>query len=176
MTEQEKNPRWGQRLTAGYTHTPLKELDFGHQWWAEGRFYFPGLFRNHSLSVYSGYQEMSDKERNYSNKILNPRGISLYGYEVSSLRTGYHLPLLYPDQNISSLLYIKGVDGGLFFDMGKEKFLERERTFHSYGVELTADTHILRLTFPIHIGVRTGYESQHKRMFANLIFSIGLSI
>lgn len=176
MTEQEINPRWGQQLSAGFTHTPLKELDYGHQWWGEGRFYFPGLFRNHSISLYSGYQDMSDKNRYYSNKILNPRGISLYGYDIFSLRTAYHMPLFYPDKSLSSLLYFKGVYGGAFFDMGKQKGIGSERTFQSYGMELTTDTHILRLTFPVHMGVRAGYETQHKRMFANIIFSIGLSI
>lgn len=176
MTDQEVNPRWGQTIQAGYSYTPLKQLDLGSIWWAEGRFYFPGLFRNHSLSVYTGYQNMSDKDVNYGRQILNPRGISLYGYESSSLRTGYHMPLFYPDQHISSVLYIKGVDGGLFYDLGKSKNRLQEHIFQSYGVELTADTHVFRLTYPIHVGIRTGYETQHKKMFANLIFSIGLSI
>lgn len=176
MTDQEVNPRWGQLIEIGFTQSPLKQLNLDYQWWADSRFYFPGFCLNHSFTLYTGFQTMSEKERNFSNKILNPRGISLYGYEISALRTAYHLPLLYPDQHISSILYIKSVDGGVFYDRGKSKNLWQEQMFQSYGLELTANTHIFRLTYPIHIGFRTGYETQHKKMFTDLIFSIGLSI
>ena len=119
---------------------------------------------------------MSDKIRNYSNKILEPRGISLRGYEIGSFRGTYRLPLCYPDQNISSVLYIKGVEGAVFFDMGSARSLLGQKDYYSTGLELSADTHFFRLTYPVHLGFRTGYETQHKKMFASLIFSIGLSI
>lgn len=176
MTDQETNPRWGQTLSAGYTHTPFGKMNLGNQWWVDGRLYFPGFAVNHSISAYGGFQHMADKDRNYSNKILNPRGISLYGYEISSLRTTYKLPLLFPDQHLSSVLYFKSVEAGLFYDLGTSRNTLRKTTYSSYGLELTTDTHFFRLTYPIHMGFRAGYETQHKRMFANLIFSIGLSI
>ena len=104
MTTQEINPRWGQTFSAGYTHSPLEHIDLGYQWWGDGRLYFPGFTTNHSLSLYGGFQHMSHKERNYSNKILYPRGITLPGYEIASLRTGYHMPIAFPDLPLSSLL------------------------------------------------------------------------
>lgn len=176
MTDQELYPRWGQMLSVGYTHSPLKSMDLGYQWWMDSRLYFPGIQRNHSVSVYGGFQQMSEKVRNYNNKILEPRGIDLYGYQISSFRNTYRLPLLYPDFNVSSILYIKGVEGAIFVDMGTVRTFSGRKTFGSSGIELSSDTHFFRLTYPVHIGFRTGYESQHKRMFANLIFSIGLSI
>lgn len=176
MTEQEINPRWGQMLSAGFTHCPLKSMDLGYQWWTDSRLYFPGFAKNHSFSIYGGFQHMSDKIRNYSNKILEPRGISLRGYEIGSFRGTYRLPLCYPDQNISSVLYIKGVEGAVFFDMGSARSLLGQKDYYSTGLELSADTHFFRLTYPVHLGFRTGYETQHKKMFASLIFSIGLSI
>lgn len=176
MTDQELYPRWGQMLSVGYTHSPLKNMDLGYQWWTDSRLYFPGIQRNHSVTVYGGFQRMSEKTRNYSNKILEPRGIDLYGYQISSLRGTYRLPLLYPDFNVSSILYIKGVEGAIFLDMGTARVSAGRKIFGSSGIELSADTHFFRLTYPVHLGFRTGYESQHKRMFADLIFSIGLSI
>lgn len=176
MTEQEVYPRWGQMLSIGYTHSPLKNMDLGNQWWTDSRLYFPGFVRNHAVSVYGGFQHMSEKVRNYSNKILEPRGIELRGYEISSFRGTYRLPLLYPDLPISSILYIKGVEGAAFFDVGTARTVMGKKTFYSSGIELSADTHIFRLTYPIHIGFRTGYETQHRSMFTDLIFSIGLSI
>lgn len=176
MTDQEISPRWGQMLSAGFTHSPLESMDLGYQWWTDSRLYFPGFVKNHSISVYGGFQHMSEKVRNYSNKILEPRGIDLKGYEIGSFRGTYRLPLLYPDQNISSILYIKGIEGAAFFDVGSQRTITGKKTFYSTGIELSADTHFFRLTYPIHIGFRTGYETQNKSMFANLIFSIGLSI
>ena len=176
MTTQEINPRWGQTFSAGYTHSPLEHIDLGYQWWGDGHLYFPGFTTNHSLSLYGGFQHMSHKERNYSNKILYPRGITLPGYEIASLRTGYHMPIAFPDLPLSSLLYLKTINAAVFYDWGSSRNKFGKATYSSYGIELTTDTHFFRLTYPIRLGIRTGYETQHKKMFADLIFSIGLSI
>lgn len=176
MTEQEFNPRWGQRLSGGFTHSPLKGIYLGSQWWCDTRFYLPGFAVNHSWTLYGGFQQMSEKRRNYGNKIRSPRGISLRGYEIASFRGSYELPLFYPDRNISSLVYFKRINGALFFDAGRVHNLLWKKTFYSSGIELTTDTHFFNLTYPIHFGIRTGYETQHKKFFADFIFSIGLSI
>ncbi len=176
MTEQEINPRWGQMLTGGFTHALTHGLNLGQQWWIAGRLYLPGFCVNHSLSLYGGFQHMSGKTRNYSNKISYPRGISLNGYEIATFRGSYHLPLLFPDWHISSLLYFKQIDGCFFIDLGSSLHRLDKYIYSSYGIELTTDTHLFRLTYPIHVGVRTGYETQTKRMFGELLFSIGLSI
>lgn len=176
MTAQDINPRWGQSLQAGYSHTPLKDINYGSIWWADGRFYFPGLFWNHTLSVYAGHQQMSNKNIYYDNEILYPRGIKLYGYNLSSLRSSYKLPFCYPDAHISSLLYIKRVTGGIFYDIAKENNTRNNSFYQSYGGEITADTHFLRLPFPFNIGIRYGYETKTRRTFADFLFSVGLSI
>lgn len=176
MTDQEINPRWGQIINFGYSHTPLKNIQLGDIWWAEGRFYFPGFLTNHTLAIYLGQQQMSDKNCYYSNKILYPRGIKLYGYNLSTVRSSYKMPLCFPDAHISSLLYIKGIDGGVFYDAAREENNWNNSWYHSYGVELTADTHFFRLPFPINMGFRTGYETQHRKVFVDFLFSVGLSI
>ncbi len=175
MTTQEINPRWGQILQGGFAHTPLKKLNLGREWWASGYFYFPGFFRNHSLYAYAGHQKRPDNS-GYSKKILAPRGIKIHGNEFSTLRSGYTFPLLYPDQHITSLFYIKTVNGGVFFDMVNEKINGYKKNFYSYGAELTAEVPFLLLPFPIHIGVRTGYETRKKSVFADFLFKIGFNI
>lgn len=176
MAAQEINPRWGQKFSFGYTHSPQEKMNLGNQWWADGRFYLPGFVKNHSLSVYGGFQHMSGKQRNYGNKIPYPRGITLHGYEISSIRTSYHLPLFFPDKGIGSLAYFKRIAAAVFYDFGTSKSLLQTSAYSSYGLELTTDTHFFNLTYPIHLGIRTGYETQTKKMFADFIFSIGLSI
>ena len=176
MTSQEINPRWGQSLASGYTHSLNKGLKLGSQWWVDGQLYFPGILTNHSLSIYGGFQQMSDQTRSFGNKILYPRGISLYGYEIASLRSSYELPLLFPDQQLGSLLYFKKIAGALFYDLGSSRSIFKTHHYSSYGVELTTDSHFFQLTYPIHMGVRSGYETQTKKMFVDLIFSVGISI
>lgn len=176
MSPQELNPRWGQYLRGGFANTPLKDTRIGNIWWAEGRFYFPGLFKNHSLNGYLGYQQMSDKNTYFSNQISYPRGVELYGYRISTLRTNYQLPLACPDFNIGSLVYLKRIYGNAFFDMGKEENLTGTRRFQSYGAEFLANVHFLRITTPFTIGFRTGYETQTRKMFANFLFSVQFTI
>lgn len=175
-TVQEIHPRWGQLINSGYAHTPLEKIKLGSTWWCDALLYFPGLLPNHSLSLYGGFQSMSDKQRNYSNKIMYPRGIRLYGYEISTLRTSYQLPLTSPDWAVGPLLYVKRVNGGVFYDFGISKSSLNQRNYSSYGVECTADTHVFRLTYPIRIGFRTGYETQTKSMFTDFLFSVGISL
>ncbi len=86
------------------------------------------------------------------------------------------LPLFYPDQHITSLVYIKAVNGGIFFDMVNEKTNGYKKNYYSYGAELTVDLPLLRLPFPIQAGVRTGYETRKKSVFADLLFTIGFNI
>lgn len=174
MTVQEIHPRWGQTLQGGFAHTPLKKLNFGHEWWVAGNFYFPGLFRNHSLNLYMGHQKRPD-DYFYDKRILSPRGIDIYSPEFTTFRSSYELPLLFPDQHITSLIYIKAIHGGLFFDTTRQRTAWKKNTC-SYGAELTADLHLLRLPFPVNIGLRSGYETQTRSMFTDFLFTIGFHI
>ncbi len=173
MTAQEIRPRWGQVLQGGYTHTPWKKIDYGHQWWAEGTFYFPGLAANHSISAYAGHQDRPHTQ--YGKQIRNPRGTELYGTKLTTIQTNYELPLCFPDLAISNLFYFKRLDAGLFFDTGYSKNTLGTDRFHSYGLELTTTLHFLHIPFPLHTGLRYGYETQTKSMFADLLFSVTLN-
>lgn len=176
MTVRELNPRWGQMISGGFTQSLKKKMDIGSQWWVDGRLYLPAFFPNHSLSLYGGFQRMSEKQRHYSNKIFSPRGISLYGYELSSFRGTYRLPLLCPDLSLTSVVYLKRIQGALFYDWGMEHQLHNKNSYFSSGIELTGDTHFFRLPYPVQIGLRTGYESAHRKLFVDLLFSIGFSL
>lgn len=176
LTTQEINPRWGQRLSAGYTHPLRRGLDLGCQWWTSTQLYFPGILVNHSIAFYGGFQHITCKARTYSNKITYPRGITLNGYQITTFRSAYHLPLLFPDWHIGPVLYFKQINACLFYDHGINRTRKSRTHYSSHGIELTADTHLFRLTYPIHFGIRTGYQTQTRRPFAEFLFSIGLSI
>jgi len=175
MTQQEINPRWGQILQAGYAHTPLKKLKRGHEWWVSGYFFFPGFCRNHSFYAYSGYQKRPDNEF-YDKQILSPRGIHIKSAEFTTLRSGYRLPFLFPDQHITSLLYIKALKGGAFFDMAHEKIRQIGRNYYSYGIDCAADIQLLRLPFPVSVGFYSGYETRKRALFIDFNFNISFNI
>ena len=170
-------PRWGQRLEIGYAHTPFDGLDYGDTKWAEGRLYLPGFWKHHSWTLYFGHQLKSDKTTNYyGNQIYSPRGASLYGYNLSTLKISYALPFWYPDAHIGPLVYMKRFTAEPFFDTGWEKNRYWNKTYHSYGVEISADTHFFRLPFPVNIGFRTGYETKSNSMFVDMLFSVAFTI
>ncbi|MDL2283520.1 hypothetical protein LJB94_03300, partial [Odoribacter sp. OttesenSCG-928-G04] len=171
-TEQEINPKWGQIIQAGYRHTPWKKLKLGEQWWVSGLFYLPGFYTNHSLSLYGGFQKAPDNNA-YSNNVMSARGIGAYRSDMFTIRTTYQFPLVYPDWNFAGLVYIKALKGGLFFDYMQQQPKNKKIHNHSYGVELTADCHFLRLPFPINIGLRAGYESRTESLFADFLFNVG---
>ncbi len=170
-------PRWGQRLEIGYAHTPFDGLDYGDTKWAEGRLYLPGFWKHHSWTLYFGHQLKSDKTTNYyGNQIYSPRGASLYGHNLSTLKISYALPFWYPDAHIGPLVYMKRFTAEPFFDTGWEKNRYWNKTYHSYGVEISADTHFFRLPFPVNIGFRTGYETKSNSMFVDMLFSVAFTI
>ena len=176
MTPREITPRWGQSLSIGYNQILHQTFNLDDQWWYDIRLYFPGFIQNHSIDIYHGFQQMLSKIKNYSNLILYPRGITLPGYEIASIRCSYHFPISYPDLSIGSFLYLKNLSGSLFYDFGNSRNKIGHTHYSSYGIEIKTDSHLFQLTFPIHWGIRTGYETQSQKMFAEFLFSIGLSI
>ncbi|KIO46871.1 hypothetical protein [Sanguibacteroides justesenii] len=176
MNARDINPRWGQRLEAGFAHTPFENLDYGNTWWGEGRFYFPGFVPHHSFYAYLGHQEKSNTNNYFSNEILSPRGMTLRGHRLSTLHSGYKMPVCYPDAHVGPVLYMKRLTAGVFFDAGKEKNRLRSKFFYSYGIEATVDSHFFRLPFPVNLGFRTGYETKKQSMFFDFLFSVALTI
>ena len=76
----------------------------------------------------------------------------------------------------ADVLQTKDVNGAVFYDFGTDRYPGETRFHSSYGLELTTDTHFFRLTYPVHLGIRAGYQTQTEKVFTELIFSIGLSI
>ena len=175
QSERDLYPRWGQRLEVGYEHTPFQNLDYGHAWWGDLQLYLPGAFRHHALLIYGGLQRNSESGY-YGNQIHSPRGMTLYGERLATIRSGYYLPVACPDVHAGPVLYLKRLTAGAFFDAGHQKSLGQGRAFYSYGAEVTADIHALSLPFPVQVGFRAGYETKGKRFFGDLLLSVSFTI
>lgn len=174
--------RFGQIIEGGYRHSLNGDFDYGYTYYGEGRFYLPGLGKHHSIELYGGYQYFDlfneGSGASFSKDINSPRGISLYGKRLKSLRSTYNMPLLYPDFNFGSLAYVKRVSSGVFYDYGTEetffKTSFKESGYYSFGGEFKADVNFLRLAAPVNIGLRVGYESRTKNVFTDLLLRLSL--
>ncbi len=127
----------------------------------------------------------------YGNRVSLPRGYNnIFPTEIDFLSVDYVLPLLYPDFNVASLLYLKRIRAGLFYDYasgpGNAMYkytvnglvplydnAEKE-SFKSFGVQLLADFHILRIPFMISGGVQSAWKSINESPSVELLFNIDL--
>ncbi|MDR2130325.1 MAG: hypothetical protein LBP56_04040 [Odoribacteraceae bacterium] len=179
-------PRRGERLRAGFARDLGRASSIG---WIDGDLYLPGIAAHHAIALYAGYQRKASTASSFGNRVLSPRGTLLDGRSMASTRFSYHLPLAYPDLRLTPLLYVRRVSAGLFWDAAANTRQEISvngqttsrgvhvtRFYRSLGLEAMSDTRFLDLTFPVNLGFRTGYETQHRSCFFHLLFSIGLSI
>lgn len=169
-------PKYGFNLRVGGAKE-IGDYGIGDMLYAHLQLNIPGMFKHHSITLYCATQQASKNNiSGHSPRILRPRGITLKGADYTSFRSTYTLPICYPELGIGSILYIKRIFGSLFYDYGTISLHNQHINIHSAGAELKGDINLLRLTYPLNIGVRAGYETLTKSPFAELLFSISLSI
>jgi hypothetical protein len=101
------------------------------------------------------------------------------------------MPLVYPDFNIASLLYLKRIRTGLFYDYavgtgnyyynndnifgsGSIYYHNYQETFKSFGFELMADFFVLRIPYMISAGVQSAWNSVNESPFIEFLFNINI--
>lgn len=189
-------PRLGQVIDAAYESAPFDDRFLGSDISLRSIFYFPGLFRNHGIRI--RYETENQKFVKYvnSNKISYPRGYKdIISEKLDYFSVDYAAPLFYPDFNISSLLYLKRIRAGIFFDHARgtdnyylvwqdgtrvvDHFTEGKESFSSFGMELLADFHVLRIPYPVSAGVQAAWKNLSESPSFEFIFNIdiyGMSI
>ncbi len=169
-------PRWGQYVSVAYRHFPIGRMT-GEHVALRTAFYFPGLWRNHSLVARFGYQRGSGAYALANDIPLVSGHDQLRPLPVdNTLLFSYRFPIAYPDWSIGPLAYIKRFKGGIFADFQNVRAGNafRPRTF---GAELRSDMNLLRLYLPnFDIGVKLVYANEAdapRRIFAT--YGIGYS-
>ena len=176
LNSQEILPKYGASLHIGQAKE-INNFGIGDLLYGDITLYAPGIFRNHGITLYAGKQSASNKQTIfYAANILLPRGVKLQGSDYNTIRTSYTLPICYPDLGIGSMIYFKRIYGSLFYDYGTIRNGDINNRVSSYGAEIKTDFNLLRLTYPLNMGVRAGYETLSKRVFAELLFTISISI
>lgn len=170
------NPRWAQSFSLdfknGLNHSNRNKFV------AQSQFFFPGLFKNHSLEMDLSYQKKDTSLDLFKKTFSYSRG-----YEaISTIRmykvgVNYHFPLLYPDWGFGNLFYLQRIRASVFFDYTNDRinnsYLDlRER---SIGTEIYFDVKIWN-SFAGNFGFRFSYlmdnDLQHPDVRNKLEFII----
>ena len=138
------NPEFGQSIKIMYSHSPFKSDYKNNFFSAVGSFYFPGLFKFHSLKLSTGYEHQTYDAYKYSSQIQFARGYDSRDFEnIFKGSFNYALPLLYPDLNIFHLMYLKRFSLNTFFDYFTGFQNDNTYLFRSLGAEFTSETGFL---------------------------------
>lgn len=177
-------PQWGYSLVASYAASPFN-AEAGEILMTGFTGYVPGLFRHDGFRVMAQYQDKRGDADFYSNRVGPARGYSGMVYDdLLTLRADYKVPVVYPDWNISSLIYMKRIVVGLFFDYSMLTDVKPQQAYHgtnsywSSGLDLTTDVHFLRSKFPFEIGLRSTYVDGYLKNQRGVYFQFlwGVSI
>jgi hypothetical protein len=189
-------PRWAQTIDLNYSFAPFDRIIYGTSGTLKTALYFPGFFTSNNIKIKFEKEKQQPERYMFGNKVNFPRGYkNIKSKDLMLLSADYVLPLSYPDFNISSIFYLKRIRAGLFYDyaVGTGNTYYESNTsglipmyyhdyteyFRSYGVELLADFHLLRIPYLISGGVQTAWKSFNTAPSFELLLNIdifGMSI
>ena len=184
-------PRWAQIIDLIYTFAPFDKKIYGSSISLKTSFYFPGFLPNNGIKIGFEKEKQVLQKYFYGNYVSLPRGYkNIFPKDIELLSVDYVLPLAYPDFNIASLLYIKRIRTGLFYDYasgpGNSFYVSspnglvplytnsRRESFKSFGLELLADFHLLRIPFMISAGVQSAWKNINELPSVEVLFNIDL--
>ncbi|MDY0103289.1 MAG: hypothetical protein RBS07_10135 [Lentimicrobium sp.] len=167
-------PPLGMNVDFRYRHSPYGSLDAGNILALQTQFFLPGLFANHSLGIYAGYQRSQPGKYRFQNLIGSSRGYQILagGNEMISLKINYKLPLWYPDFNLMELVYLKRISLNIFQDFTQISAGIPAQNYPSTGLDIITDVHILGLSMPVSTGLRGIYLHKNKNTVFEFLFSI----
>ena len=184
MSVRDLAPRLGIVLQGTFQHTPWNNEQLGYIYYLHGRVYLPGAAPHHSLRLSGAWQQQETKYFMFNSILRFPRGYMKYGTEKLGVGTiDYSMPLCYPDWSITRLLYLKRLYTNLFCDVAQNQYrirannqlISQKDNLCSLGVDLLADVHLLQISFPINMGIRTVYIPDTGEIQPSLLFSVNLN-
>ena len=167
-------PRLGINAEFTFRHSPFGSLDAGDILAIQTQIFLPGIFDNHSLGIYSGYQFTHASDYRFQSIIGSSRGYYLPnpGNKLSSFKINYKFPLWYPDLHIGGLIYFKRLRTNIFHDYTKISADLPEQIYPSSGLDLITDLHLLGLSMPVSAGIRGIYLHNQDKGIFEILFSI----
>ena len=185
-------PVYAQVIDIHYSSYPRDKNLYGPIASLQTAFFFPGLFANNSLRIRLEGEQQKTAEFLRTNRLHFPRGYrNIISEKIFFASGDYKAPLAYPDLSIGSLLYLKRLRAGIFYDFARgsnnyylkhgpsggfsvdhvHKYAE---SFKSFGGELIADFHVLRLPYMISAGIQAAWSADFASPFIEAIFSVDI--
>ncbi|MCK5029088.1 MAG: hypothetical protein KAR57_05600 [Bacteroidales bacterium] len=182
--EQDIIPKLGLIFDLNLFNTPFDKEIFGYLYNIDATFYLPGI-KNGGLKINTGYQYQNPRLYLFNSNFNFPRGIQNKRTEkLAKIYSDYVFPIAYPDWNLGSLLYLKRIRADIFLDYAFNSYRSTNQpqtaynwpkeNYVSFGMELTADYHLLRMMFPLNSGVRVGYAPTENEFFVEFLFGVDL--
>jgi hypothetical protein len=177
-------PRVGQVFDIRYVDTPFEREQLGSTLAGSAVLYFPGFLRHQTIRLRLDAQKQDPKKYLMGNLVSLPRGIENYTAKgLQKVSVDYVLPLFYPDWNMGRAAYFKRFRGAFFYDhaWARDVYLPHsqngpiDRTYRSFGLELTTDVHLAQFLFPFNLGGRLIYLPDTRNTRAEFIFSIDIN-
>jgi len=178
-------PKLGVIFETNLFNTPFETELFRYLFTADAIFYLPAK-RNNGFKLELGYQYQNPQLYLFNSSFSFPRGVENRRTEkLFKLYADYAFPIAYPDWNLGSLFYVKRIRGNIFADYARNSFrvvnasntalIWNPENYMSFGLELSADYHLLRMMFPLNTGIRVGYIPTNNEPFAEMLFGISIS-
>lgn len=184
-------PRWAQVIDLNYTYAPFDREIYGSAISIKTLFYFPGFLPNNGIKIRLEKEKQTSLLYMFGNRVSFPRGYkNIISQDIELYSADYVIPVTYPDFNIASILYLKRIRTGLFYDYAQgtgntyfnysdngliaDSFHDYQESFRSFGLELLADFHILRIPFMISGGVQAAWKDINKSPSYELLLNIDL--
>lgn len=180
-------PRVGFKMNAGYYQALFNNPVFGAAAMGELTTYLPGPVKHQTIRLSVSYQKQFPKDMSrpaFINLIGIPRGLhGIFGEEFTRYSADYVFPIVCPDIEIGGLLYVKRIRGAIWADHLKGTNViiyepnahYEDRNYTTCGIELVADMHFLRISFPVSLGGRLTYEPETGRIGIEGIYSINFN-
>ncbi len=169
--------RKGVVFQANWNGLPFKQTLHDELWNIQVQVYLPGIFKHDGVLLHYAYQQEMAGNYQFSSSVYFPRGYLYTAFNrISTMGIDYRFPILNTDINLGRVLYVTRLKGNLFGDLGlgKDNLNAKTQSFHSFGVDLSAQFHAFRFSQSFELGVRAMYVSANKTWaFVPLVIDIG---
>lgn len=170
-------PRKGFIIRSNWSGMPFKQRISGELWNVQSQLFLPGIFKHDGFLLKYAYQQESEGNYRFSSSIFFPRGYLYTSFnQLSTFGVDYRFPIVNTNINLGRILYVTRLKGNLFadFGIGKDNSESSKQSFHTLGVDLSAQFHVLRFSEGFELGVRAMFLSESKTWaFVPLVIDIG---
>ena len=180
-------PRLGVTFSGGYYHAPFGNQVYGGASLAGLIAYLPGFLRHQTLKLTFQAQRqypLDPRRPAFLNLMTLPRGrTGIFGEELTRYSADYVFPIIYPDLELSALLYIKRIRGAFWTDYmtGSNVIITNpsphyeDKNYLSAGADLVFDVNFLRIPFPVSLGGRFIHEFDTGRSYAEFLYFLQIN-